>query len=177
MTLLSKIRPLLRSWTAGQKLAVQRQMSEHRVFPMQPSKWNWTIFKDMFNFYLVLGAIPCALFTIYMNLFVGPATLTPIPEGYTPKYWEYYRNPITRFLIRYIHHSPQQDYEKFLTYLHVEQEKIMLRKLENEIMNKMKERNDYQAYYYQPIVAKYYRATREYSELIENLDDPLPNDR
>lgn len=66
-------------------------MSEHRLFPLQPSKWQWTIFKDMFNFYVLLGAIPCALFTIYMNLFVGPATLTPIPEGYTPKYWEYNR--------------------------------------------------------------------------------------
>lgn len=41
----------------------------------------------------------------------------------------------------------------------------------------MKERNDYQAYYYQPIVAKYYRKVREASEEVEKLENPLPNDQ
>lgn len=66
-------------------------MSDHRVFPMEPSRWSWTKFKDYFHFYVMLGVIPCSLFVTGMNLFIGPATLSEIPEGYTPKYWEYYK--------------------------------------------------------------------------------------
>lgn len=68
-----------------------RQMSDHRVFPMEPSRWSWTKFKDYAHFYVMLGLIPCSLIVTGMNLFIGPATLSEIPEGYTPKYWEYYK--------------------------------------------------------------------------------------
>lgn len=66
-------------------------MSEHRVFPLQPSRWQWNKFKDLFHFYVMVAAIPLGLVTLYANVFIGPATLTEIPEDYTPKYWEYYR--------------------------------------------------------------------------------------
>lgn len=118
MTLLSKLRPLLqalRSQTkSGKFLSLcnilrlcshllglpqnlcylntgSRQMSDHRVFPMEPSRWAWTKFKDYAHFYFMLGLIPCSLVVTGMNVFIGPATLSEIPEGYTPKYWEYYK--------------------------------------------------------------------------------------
>ncbi|CAG9768763.1 unnamed protein product [Ceutorhynchus assimilis] len=178
MTLLSKLRPLVKFLPTAQKSAVHRPMSDHRIFPMQPSRWQWNKFKDLVHFYLFLGIIPCSLFVGGMNLFVGPATLSEIPEDYTPKHWEYYKNPVTRLLARYVLTNPQQEYEKYCTYLFIEQEKIKLRELESKIMEKMDERVDYQAYYFRPVsTAKYYRIIREGSADIEDLEDPIPKEQ
>lgn len=76
----------------------------------------------------------------------------------------YHRHPITRFIARYIHQSPQEDYEKFMHFLDEEQQKIKLRKLEKEIVKKMAERHDYQAYYYKPMVNKYLRINKQTGE-------------
>ncbi|RZC36288.1 NDUF B5 domain containing protein [Asbolus verrucosus] len=162
----SKLKPLL---SQQSKVALWRPMSEHRTFPMQPSRWQWNKFKDWFHFYVMLGVIPLGLITVCANVFIGPATLSEIPEGYTPKYWEYYRSPITRFIARYFLNDPQQDYEKYLCYLFLEKEKMQLRKLEKEIKKKMAERHDYQAYYYRPVMAKYHRISREASDYLESI--------
>lgn len=66
-------------------------MSDHKVFPLGPSRWQWNKTKDLLHFYLMLGIIPCGLGVLYANVFIGPATLQEIPEGYEPKYWEYFR--------------------------------------------------------------------------------------
>lgn len=176
MTLLSKLRPLIKAVTYGQKTGfevIQRQMSEHRVFKLQPSRWQWRKFKDLIHLYFQIGFVPCLLFVGYQNLFTGPATIAEIPEDYIPKYWEYYKNPVTRLLARYIYTDPQQDYEKYCCYLFVEQEKIKLRELEQAILKKMAERNDYQAYYYKPVPGKYYRAIKEQSDAVIDLEDPI----
>lgn len=38
------------------------------------------------------------------------------------------------------------------------------RKLEKEIANKMAERNDYQVYYYRPVMGKYLRVSKEVTD-------------
>lgn len=58
---------------------------------IQASRWQWHKTKDLCHFYFLVGAIPLGIITFCTNVFVGPATLKPIPEGYEPKYWEYYR--------------------------------------------------------------------------------------
>lgn len=63
----------------------------HRVLPLQPSRWQWNKFKDLLHFYIAIGVIPLGLIVLFTNIFVGPATLSEIPEGYEPKYWEYYK--------------------------------------------------------------------------------------
>jgi NADH dehydrogenase (ubiquinone) 1 beta subcomplex subunit 5 len=50
----------------------------------------------------MLGVIPLGLITLYANVFVGPATLSEIPEDYTPKYWEYYRVLTFHYMARVI---------------------------------------------------------------------------
>lgn len=62
----------------------------------------------MFHYYTMIGLIPVTAIIFYTNVFIGPAQLEPIPKDYTPKYWEYHRHPITRFIARYIHTDPQQ---------------------------------------------------------------------
>lgn len=67
-----------------------------------------------------------------------------------------------------------QEYEKFLHFLDEEKQKIKLRKLEAEIVKKMAERADYQAYYYKPLVNKYLRINKKTGEeLIERMGDDV----
>lgn len=70
-------------------------MSEHRTLAIQPSRWQWKKFKDLFHLYTLVAAIPVGAILLYTNIFIGPATLSEIPEGYVPKHWEYYRVSIT----------------------------------------------------------------------------------
>lgn len=74
-------------------LVILREMSDHgpRTFPLQPSRWQWNKFKDMLHYYVMIGLIPVTAVVMYANIFIGPATLSEIPEGYTPKHWEYHR--------------------------------------------------------------------------------------
>ncbi|XP_053610564.1 NADH dehydrogenase [ubiquinone] 1 beta subcomplex subunit 5, mitochondrial [Plodia interpunctella] len=137
-----------------------------RTFAMQPSRFQYQKFKDMLHFYTLVGLIPVGLIIFYCNVFIGPATLEKIPDGYNPKHWEYHRHPITRFIAQYVHNSPQQEYEKFLHFLDEESQKAKLRALEKEIIQKMGERHDYQAYYYRPMVNKYMRIEKKTGEEI-----------
>lgn len=65
--------------------------------------------------------------------------------------------------------TPQQDYEKTLHVLYVENEKRQLRFLEEKVENLMKERRDYQAYYYRPVTAKNLRVSRAATDYLETL--------
>ena len=62
-----------------------------RLFKIEPTRWQYNKIKDLMHFYIAIGVIPLTIITFLVNVFVGPATLREIPEGYTPKYWEYYR--------------------------------------------------------------------------------------
>lgn len=79
------------------------------------------------------------------------------------------QHPISRFLARYIYPSPQQEYEKILHYIYVENEKAQIRKLEDKVHQMMNDRNDYQAYYYRPASAKHYRVSKEAADYLESL--------
>lgn len=70
-----------------------RQMSGHgpRLFALTPSRFQWHKFKDSLHYFVMLGIIPMAAILTYVNIFVGPATLQPIPDGYVPKHWEYHK--------------------------------------------------------------------------------------
>ncbi|KAF5277432.1 hypothetical protein FQA39_LY06245 [Lamprigera yunnana] len=165
MPLLSKLQPLLlKSATLGR---AAKRSSSHNTFPFEPTRWQWRKFKDTAQLYIAIGLIPVLAITAYVNIFIGPATLSEIPPDYEPKHWEYHRSPITRFIVRYIMTSPQQEYEKYLHHVYEEREKQIMRQLENEIKVKMHDRQDYQAYYYRPVMSKYHRISREVADKLE----------
>lgn len=57
-------------------------------------------------------------------------------------------------------------------YIDEEAQKVKLRALEKEVHAKMKERHDYQAYYYRPMVNKYHRIDkRTTDEMVERIGD------
>lgn len=68
-----------------------RCMSGPRTMPIKPSNFQWHKTKDWFHFYFLLGAIPVCTTIFLINVFIGPATLEEIPEGYIPKEWEYHQ--------------------------------------------------------------------------------------
>lgn len=66
-------------------------MSDERHLHITPTRYQWHKFKDALHFYLMVGLLPVGALITYVNIFIGPAQLTPIPEDYTPKHWEYHR--------------------------------------------------------------------------------------
>lgn len=57
---------------------------------IEVSRWQYRKFKDLLHLYAMVGIIPCTIIIFYVNVFIGPAKLAEIPEGYTPKHWEYF---------------------------------------------------------------------------------------
>jgi len=81
-------------------------MGGHNLITVRETRWQWTKFKDLVHYYVLVGVIPLTLLTLYVNIFIGPAKLAPIPEGYRPEHWEYYKVSylfITYILMNYIH--------------------------------------------------------------------------
>lgn len=67
-------------------------MSDHgpRLFWLTPSRFQWHKFKDSLHYAVAIGVIPVTALLTYVNIFIGPATLTKVPEGYEPEHWEYH---------------------------------------------------------------------------------------
>ena len=128
---------------ALQNQGTVRRMSEHRVMEVTASRWQWHKTKDWLHFYTFMGIIPAGLLIFYCNVFIGPATLEPIPEGYIPKQWEYYRHPITRFLARYVFPNTQMEYEKFLHKAKTTSNKTKLYLLRQKIMEDIQDHENY----------------------------------
>jgi len=137
-------------------------------FVITPSRYQWQKTKDHLHYYLMLGLIPACLVTFLANVFIGPATLEEIPEGYTPKEWEYHKSPISRFFAKYFFTTMQQDYERNMFYLMEEEEKRKMRLLSWKVERLMRERGDYPGYVWQPTtIGKYVRKLQEDSADIE----------
>jgi len=72
-------------------LVPTRNMSGHHLMGIKETRWQWTKFKDLIHYYVLVGVIPLTLLITGVNVFIGPAKLAPIPEGYRPAHWEYHQ--------------------------------------------------------------------------------------
>lgn len=148
----------------GQLCSV-RQSSNHMV--ITPSRFAWNKFKDHVHFYVLLGVIPLGLLVTYVNVFIGPPKLAEIPEGYEPKHWEYFDHPIKQFFAKWLMENPQMKYEKKMNILQNEYEKVQLREIQSKVETLIRERGDFQAWYYVPYDSKY---TKKYQKQTEVED-------
>lgn len=142
-----------------------------------PSNWQWMKFKDMLHLYTMIGFIPCFLFASYKNLFEGLAELAEIPEGYTPKWHEYERHPVSRWLCRTVIRDPAVLYEMRLSVLNMEADAVIMRRIDEQICNVMKARHDYRAWFFWPFYGKHQRHYREIYRMWEDrtgVKDPIP---
>jgi len=151
-------------------MSMPRRAGDHlpthqTTFEVTPSRYVWYLYKNLFHFYFMLGAIPLTALVFFVNVFIGPPTLQEIPEGYTPKHWEYERHPISRFLTRYGFWNVQELYERNLFYIQEEREAMAMRALEWKAKRLMKERGDYPTLFQKRInLAKYIRGWEEEHE-------------
>lgn len=130
-------------------------MSAHRHMPIKPTSFIWNLFKDHMHFYFLLGIIPLGTLLFVVNVFIGPPQLADIPEGYEPKYWEYYNHPIKQWIAKTFGENPQETYEKAMHVLQTEHEKAEIRRVEQRVKALMEKRGDYQSWYFVPSDSKY----------------------
>ena len=76
-----------------------------------PSKFQILKGMDILLFWIAMWGIPTAAIIAYNTVFIGPGVLKPIPEGYEPREEEYERYPITRWLVKHLWMSEQQQHE------------------------------------------------------------------
>lgn len=125
-----------------------------RKMVIQPSRHQWDHFWDDTQYYALLGAIPCGLLAIFLYIFVGPAELTEIPEGYEPEEYEYHRHPVTRFFAWFKTHyvvSDQEAYERNLAFNNEDTIRMNIRQEFQHIKNQEALLGDYRGYYFVPV--------------------------
>jgi len=125
-----------------------------------PSRWNDLQFREILAFYSIIVAAPLLAVTTYVNIFIGSAKLTPIPDGYEPKEEEYERHPISRWLHRNVFQDGQMLYE---TKLHTVWETWNFSHramLISEVKRVMESEGDYADWHYTGSDAKYARLKR-----------------
>ncbi|CAL1542764.1 unnamed protein product [Lymnaea stagnalis] len=125
-----------------------RNSGHERKMVIVPSNFEWTRYKDDLHFYIMLGLVPLFAIITYANIFIGPAELSDIPEGYEPKEWEYYKTPIKRWFAKYIYDEPQKEYERTLHVLHLRREERYWNQLEKKCRTLMSDRLDYKGWYW-----------------------------
>ncbi|KAL7294568.1 hypothetical protein TKK_0012029 [Trichogramma kaykai] len=166
---MNKIRFLLPKITAKNGIN-PTQVCHSGSMVITASRWQWHKTKDTIHFYLMVAGIPITLLITYANVFVGPATLTKTPEGYEPKYWEYFRHPISRWMARNFFDNPQKDYEKNLAAIYEETQLMKVRALEQKVWNLQKERQDYKYNYFLPYDTF---GLRQFRELVKRQVDGM----
>lgn len=105
---------------------------------------------DELHYLIMLCSAPFIVIIFVADVFIGPATLTEIPEGYEPEEWEYYKHPLERFYAKYMFHPLPVMHEIKLSSLHQDICAKEKREWEYKCEELISERQDYKAWYFIP---------------------------
>ncbi|KAL4221838.1 NADH dehydrogenase [ubiquinone] 1 beta subcomplex subunit 5 [Mactra antiquata] len=116
---------------------------------VRPGTYQGQRVKDNFIYFTALGAIPLALITAYVNVFIGPAELREIPEDYVPEPHEYYKLPVERFFARIVE-SPEKVHERSLYYVERAEKMRQNKLLYKKYKELSQQRRDDKGWYFVP---------------------------
>lgn len=139
---------------------ISKRWSGHNAMDITPSNFYWKYFKNMAHFYALITMVPCLVITTIINIRANPE-LTEIPEGYEPRYWEYYKHPITRFMARYFYRPMELDHELFMSMFDDWSQNMIMRDIQREAEQIMTFYQDHRSSYFRPYYGEYFRIGRE----------------
>merc|ERR1712038_1872379 len=131
---------------------------------IRPTEWSMRYKNDLWVYWAWIFIAPAFALGTGASIFIGNASIAPIPEGYEPKEWEYERNPITRWMVRNVWKSEQCQYEIKMHEIWAHRIATQRKQLKKGVQELIKRDGDYAAWSYQPASAyriRYMNKVRE----------------